>query len=232
MTNKKLRLSIGTTGGQRIVGAAFGIVFAAVGTAFVLLPLLADGMLRRLTGSEPEATFSDGSPVPREYLPPELRHSSAGGSWWDSDGFGLGPARFIGLCGIPFALIGVYMVLRILRHGAWLDGTTAHVRGALLTRSVDLASADVTAGTVAYRSNRDTLHETVHRIPTIIARDPGTGRTVTVPLQSTGLAALPPYELRALADAMTAGRSTDGRGADVYTIARQLRQMAENPLGL
>jgi hypothetical protein len=123
------------------------------------------------------------------------------------------------------------MVLRILRHGAWLDGTTASVRGALLTRSVDLATADVTAGTIAYRSNRDTAYETVHRLPTIIARDPGTGRKVTVPLQSTGLVALPPYELRALADAMTVGRSTDGRGADVHTIARQLRQMAENPLG-
>jgi hypothetical protein len=188
-------------------------------------------MLRRLTGTRTEATYSDGSPIPFDQLPPDLQHSPAG-SWWDSDGFGLGPVRFIGLCGIPFALLGIYIVLRILRHSAWLDGTTASVRGALLTRSADLATADVTAGTMAYRRNRNTAHETVYRIPTIIARDPGTGHKVTIALQNTALTALPPYELRALADAMTVGRSTDGRGADVHTIARQLRQMADNPLGL
>jgi hypothetical protein len=68
-------------------------------------------------------------------------------------------------------------------------------------------------------------------VPTLIAEDRATGRSVTIPLESGHGGQLPPFELRALADAMTVGRSTDGRDHDVHTIAGQLRAMAENPLG-
>ncbi|MGC1215738.1 MAG: hypothetical protein WA890_31335 [Micromonospora sp.] len=221
MTNERLRLSVGAASGHRAVATVAGLLFTAVGAAFVLLPLLADGLLRRLTGfGDPLPSYEEARDLPPGMLPPDLAGAPASG--------GLGPGRLVGLCGVPFVLIGLYVVLRVLRSAAWLEGTRASLRGALGTRTVDLATAEVTAGAVAHRVG----DEAVVRVPTVVARDPDTGRRITIPLQGMGLATLPPYELRALADAMTAGRSTDGRNGDVHVLAGQLRTMAGNPLGL
>ncbi len=89
---------------------------------------------------------------------------------------------------------------------------------------MDLSRAEVTVGAMTPPG------PATRSLPTLVARDPGTGRRITLPLHSPNLAPLPPSELRALADAMTTGR-TDG-DADVQTIARQLRTMSENPLRL
>ena len=220
MTNEKIRLSVGAPPGQRLFATLVGALFAVFGTAFVLLPVVADGLLRRLTGSgDPFPSYDDARDLPPGMLPPELRDAAT----TDSPGSG----RFVGLCGVPFVLLGLYLVLRVLRTAAWLEGTRASVRGALGTRTVDLATAEVTGGAVAYRTGDEALV----RVPTVVARDRGTGRRVSIPLQGMGLATLPPYELRALADAITAGRPTDGRDADAHGLAGQLRTMAGNPLG-
>lgn len=233
--NERLRLSVGAPPTQRAVGVAFALALVAFGAVFLLAPLMADGYLQRLTGWADEAPTISGdlASIPPHLLPAELQdRPSASGGWWDESRSGLGPGRFIGLVGIPVMLLGLYLVLQVLRSAAWLDGTRAQVRGALRTRTVDLSTAEVTAGAVSYRRNPDTSYESVHRVPTIIAREPGSGRRVTIALQGIGLAPLPPHELRALADAMTAGRSTAGRDGDVHTLAAQLRTMAKNPLGL
>jgi hypothetical protein len=60
--------------------------------------------------------------LPSDALPPELRGCA------DLPTAGLGPIRFVGLIGLPFALIGLYFMARILRNAAWLDGTTLRVR--------------------------------------------------------------------------------------------------------
>ncbi|MFE9688662.1 hypothetical protein [Micromonospora sp. NPDC005806] len=73
--------------------------------------------------------------------------------------------------------------------------------------------------------------DAVVRVPTAVARDRDTGRQVTIPLQGMGLDTLPPHEVRALADAITAGRPDHGRDADAHVLAGQLRTMAGNPLG-
>ncbi len=231
--NERLRLSVGAPPVQRALGVAFGLLFAAMGAAFVLLPLLADGGLRRLTGAADtcEFTADDVSGLPPDLLPPGAASCGSSGGFWGADGIGLGPLRFIGLCGIPFVLLGLYLVLQVLRTAAWLDGTTAQVRGAFGTRAVDLATAEVTAGAVHYRRQQDTVHEHVERVPTLVARDRESGRRVTIPLRGGDGGSLPPHELRALAGAMSIGRSTDGRDADVLTLAGQLRAMADNPLG-
>lgn len=222
MTNERLRLSVGAPAGQRAVAAVVGGLFTAVGVVSVLLPVLAEGLLRRMTGfGDPLPSYEDARDLPPGMLPPDLAGTS-------SSGAGPTPGRLVGLCGIPFVLLGLYLVLRVLRTAAWLAGTRASVRGALATRTVDLATAEVTAGAVARRVG----DETEVRVSTVVARDPDTGRRITIPLRGMGLAALPPYELRALADAMTAGRSTDGRDGDVHVLAGQLRTMAANPLGL
>jgi hypothetical protein len=231
--NERVRLSVGLPTGQRIFAVLFGVVFAAVGAAFVLAPLVADGLLRRLTGNEHQCTISgDPTSIAPDALPPELRDCLAQGGAFGDAGIGLGPIRFIGLCGIPFVLLGLYLALRGLRTAVWLDGTRADVRGALRIRSVDLATAEIIAGAITYRRDEGGVHDRIERVPTLIARDPGTGRKVTIALHGGPLAILPPHELRALAAAMTANRPTDGRDGDVHTIARQLRTMADNPLGL
>jgi hypothetical protein len=134
--------------------------------------------------------------------------------------------RLIGLLGIPFALLGVYLALSALRTAAWLEGSKATVRGALRTRTVDLATATVTASARTYRRNEGTSRASTERVPTITAKDPD-GTQVTIPLHALGMAQLPPQELRALAEALTANQDRDAR-----SLATQLRTMADNPLGV
>lgn len=220
MTNERIPLSVGAASGQRAVAALVGVLCTAVGAAFVLLPLVADGLLRRVGGfGDPVPSYDDVRDLPPDLLPPDLHDGATAAP---------APLRYAGLCGLPFVLIGLYLVLRVLRTAAWLDGTRASVRGALGTRTVDLATAEVRGGAVAHRIGDDG----VVRVPTLIAQDRDSGRRVTIPLQGPGLGSLPPDELRALADAITAGRPDQGRDADAHALAGRLRDMAGNPLGL
>ncbi len=217
MTNERIPLSVGAGPGQRALATVVGIVFTAFGAVFVLLPMVADRLLARLTGyGDPFPSYDDARDLPPGMLPPALHDPAVPA-----------PFRLIGLCGLPVVLLGLYLLLRVLRTAAWLEGTRASVRGAFGTRTVDLATAEVHGGTVAYQAGRDA----VVRVPTVIARDRDTARRVTIPLQGMGLATLPPYELRALADAIITGRPNSGRDADAHALAGQLRAMADNPLG-
>jgi hypothetical protein len=215
--NEKTSLSVGAGPGQRAFAAVVGVLFTAFGAVFVLLPMVADRLLARLTGyGDPFPSYDDARDLPPGMLPPALRDTAAPE-----------PLRLVGLCGLPVVLLGLYLLLRVLRTAAWLEGTRASVRGAFGTRTVDLAAAEVHGGAVAYRAGGDA----VVRVPTVIARDRDTGRRITIPLQGMGLATLPPYELRALADAMTTGRPNSGRDADAHLLAGRLRAMADDPLG-
>nr|BFE67872.1 hypothetical protein GCM10020092_011730 [Actinoplanes digitatis] len=152
------------------------------------------------------------------------------GSWFTGgSGFddGIGAMRLIGLIGIPFIVIGLYLALSALRTAAWLEGTRATVRRAFRARTVDLATATITVGALAFRRNRETSRETIERLPTLIARDPADGPTITIPLHGVGMTQLPPPELRALAQAIEANPDGDARN-----LAAQLRTMADNPLGV
>lgn len=173
MTNERIRLSVGAASGPRAVAAVVGVLFTAVGAAFVLLPMVADGLLRRVTGfGDPVPSYDDVRDLPPELLPPDLHDGATAAP---------APLRWAGLCGLPFVLLGLYLVLRV---------------------------------------------------PTLIARDRDSGRRVTIPLQGPGLGSLPPAELRALADAIAAGRPDQGRDADAHALAGRLRSMAADPLGL
>ena len=232
MINEEVRLSVGAAPWQRIVVVAFGLFFAAAGAALVLLPLLADGWLQRLIGTDSGCpSAGDLGLPPGVPLPPEVRDCGSPDRWF-SGGTGTEPIGLVGLAGIPVVLVGAYLALHALRTAAWLEGTRARVRGALRTRIVDLATAEITAGVITHRRNAGTSRESVERLPTLVARDPATGRKVSIPLHGAGSGMLPPHELRALADAMTQGRSTGGRDADVHALADQLRSTAADPLGL
>jgi len=226
---EKLRLSIGARPAQKAVGAAFGLLFAAGGAAFVALPLIADGWLRSVISADESCPSADEiSGIPDQLLPESVRDCVSNGSWF-TGGFddGIGAMRLIGLLGIPFVLIGLGMALSALRTAAWLEGTRATVRRALRAHTVDLATATITIGSFAWRRNSETLQSTTGRIPTLIARDPASGRTITIPLHGAGLAQLPSPELRALAEAIAANQDGDARN-----LATQLRTMADNPLGV
>lgn len=221
------RLSIGAPPAQKALGAAFGVLFALAGTAFVLLPLVVDGWLRNAFDADESCpSSSEISGIPPELLPPSVRECVADGSWF-TGGDGFGPMRLIGLLGIPFALLGLYLALSAVRTAAWLEGTRVTVRGALRTRTVDLATATITAGATTVRRNRDTSRAFTSQLPTLIAKDPASGRSITLPLHGVGMAQLPPPELRALAEAVATNRDRDAR-----TVATGLRAMADDPLGL
>ncbi|WP_327042728.1 hypothetical protein OG400_11550 [Micromonospora ureilytica] len=222
MTNQELRLSVGASPGQRVVAVVAGVLLAAVGVAFVAVPLFADGLLRRLTGpGDAFASYEEARDLPPGLLPSGLRDSA--------DPNQPGPSPFIGLCGLPFVLLGLYLVLRVLRTAAWLDGSRVRVRGALRTRTVDLATARVESGAVSYREADDDGPAGGPQVRAILVTDPGSTQGVTIPLRGMGLPSLPPSELRALAEAITTARPGDGRDGDAHAVVDHLHRMAERP---
>ncbi|WP_436532739.1 hypothetical protein [Actinoplanes sp. HUAS TT8] len=224
MPNEPRRLSTGSTTAARIIGAVFGLVFASFGVLF------AAGVLFTETLGPFGATSDCVKPDDVAGLPPELLPDGLDycGSWLP-DGISVFGVVAV-LAGGFFALVGLLIVLASLRgSAAWLDGASLRVRRTFGTRTVDLSTADVTAGIVTHTSSDETRTR-VRRVPTLIARDPATGRKVTLALQGTGLDRLPPPELRALADAITINRPESD--VDAYRIAQQLREMADNPLEL
>jgi hypothetical protein len=233
MINEKLRLSVGASPAGRVAGVVFGLIFAAFGATFAAGALTVGAFF----GDE-GAGFFRGDPVTCSYTDD---------SGFDPDGLGELPcpdgggwthrlftvAHLFTLIGVLVGLLGLYLVLRALRTAAWLDGTRLRVRGAVGSRSVDLATAEVWAGVTEHRSVRDEHgHTDVLRVPTLTALDRRSGRRISLPLRAPGLGVLPPYELRALADAMTYGRPEGGGHADVHAAAAQLRTLAGNPLNL
>ncbi|MFG2051250.1 hypothetical protein ACGFIW_27950 [Micromonospora sp. NPDC048935] len=218
MTNQELRLSVGASPAQRTWAVVVGVFVAAVAAAFVALPLVAGGLLGRLSGpGDPFSSYEEARDVPPGMLPPALRDSAGGAEQ-------AGPSPFVGLCGLPFVLLGIYLVLRVLRTAAWLEGSHVRVRGAFRTRGVDLATARIDVAALSHDEPGDDLPAARRRTPALIATDPVDGRRVTVALRG-----LPPSELSALADAITSARPVDGRDGDTHAVARQVRRLAERP---
>jgi hypothetical protein len=139
--------------------------------------------------------------------------------------------RAMGLCGLPFVLLGVYLLVYAWRSAIWLDATVVSKRGAFLTRRADLATAEVRMGNVSQStSHHHGPHEyrTVIRIPALVATDAQTRRTVKIPLRGQGLDLLPPHELQALAAALSVNSSAGAERA--RAIAAHLNAVAADPL--
>ena len=111
----RMKPPLGAPRASKTFGVVFGLVFAAAGAAFALLPLVADGWLRRAFGSDASCPSPDAiSGIPHDLLPPEVRECVSGGAWL-SFGDGLGPLRLLGLIGVPVMLLGLYLVFTSLR---------------------------------------------------------------------------------------------------------------------
>ncbi|HYT91334.1 MAG TPA: hypothetical protein VEL76_21660, partial [Gemmataceae bacterium] len=111
---------------------------------------------------------------------------------------------FVGLSVAIYVVSAVaYVMLGVLRTGAWLDGTTLSMRVGFRTTSVDLATADVHCGLQG---------------KTLIARDPGSGSTLTLALQGRGSVRLPSAQLRALAEAIGQGQTRTSSEEDPLVV--------------
>jgi hypothetical protein len=221
MTERSLRLSNGPGRAGRIIGVVVGVVFAAGGLLFAAMAAIGDRFLEGFGDTSRCVDPADVAGLPPYALPPDVAVCSG----WLPDHIGwFGAAGLV--VGGGFALIGLSVAMRSLRAASWLEGTVLRVRGAFRTRRIDLATADVTLGTVTQAV--DDNH--YHRVPTLVARDPASGRRVRLSLSGTGMDRLPPAELRAVAGAVTTARPVSE--VDAWRVAAHLQQMADNPLDL
>ena len=197
MGEQSLRLSNGPGVAGRVIGAVFGVVFAVGGLFFAAMAVAGDRFLDGFGGVDQCVDPGDIAGLPADALPTDV----TGCSGWLPDH--IGPLGVAGLVlGGGLALLGLSVALRSLRAAAWLEGTTLRVRGAFRSRTVDLTTAEVTVGTVTHTGE----HNRYRRVPILATRDPASGRRVRLSLGGGSMDRLPPAELRALADAMTAGR--------------------------
>lgn len=128
-------------------------------------------------------------------------------------------------CSLIVALVGLYLMLRVVRTGAWLEGSVLCVRGALRTKRRDLATTVVSGGS-RLRSGDD---RSVQKVEVIMAADPGSSRKIVLPLRGAGLAMLPAEELRMLANAITNHRTRSGPDDGAFLLAEHLRRLAADP---
>lgn len=120
----------------------------------------------------------------------------------------------------------VWAVLKLVRSGAWLEGTTLVVRSALVTRRCDLA----TTPELFLDSIAPPFLSTVGRIPRLVAKDANTRRVVRLPLRGVSGEILPPNQLRALAAAISVGVRPQPNDRDAGQVARGLTELADNPV--
>jgi hypothetical protein len=210
--NQRVRLSVGLSTPMKFAVSAFAAVFAFGGLLFAAV---AWGV-----GSLGDATAEGFGNAPIADDPFGGMETTTAVST---------VAKAFGLCGVPFVLIGLYMMAYAWRGAAWLDGTVVAKRGAILTRKADLAAADVRMGGIDHtRTHHHGVREyrTVVRIPALVVTEGG--RTLKVPLRGQGLDLLPPTELQALADALN--RNTSVSAERARAIAAHLDGIARDPL--
>jgi len=129
------------------------------------------------------------------------------------------------VCALLMVAVAVYLMLRVLRTGAWLEGSVLHVRGAVGTKRRDLSKARISGGT-QWKSTEGKAGE---RVQVIIATDPDSGKALTLPLRGAGRPILPAEQLRMLANAITNQRARSGEDDPAFVVADRLRGFARDP---
>jgi hypothetical protein len=220
-----MRLSVGASGPVKAIATVAGVLIVGVAAFFVVVTIVAGSffdVVGDFSANPPIPVPSDAPAIPGDPGPPavDLREPT---------GVIATVVRGSALCAVPFVLLAGFLVLRVLRYRAWLDGTTAVVRGAVITRRVDLATADVRGDAVRH-SETHGHYRYVYLLPALFAQDRATGEKLKIPLRGQGLKRLPSAELCALADAIMAYRHpADPAHRSATAIAAHLRQMAANP---
>jgi hypothetical protein len=210
----RVRLSVGPSLPVRLIGSVVALVFIGGSAAFMLI---AFGIGNKVTTLG--TTFDQGGTSGVDL-----------GGFDNTTGFLGAVSGLMGLCAVPFLLIGFVFMLYLWRVGAWLDGTRVSYRK-LGTRHVDLATASVTMSGVNYvhQNNVGPMQSrTVIRVPALAVAAPGSHRPLKIPLRGQGLDLLPPNELRALADALLT--NTGPESARARAVGDHLRKLADDPL--
>jgi hypothetical protein len=131
-----------------------------------------------------------------------------------------------GVALVAAATLVVYQIAVLARTGAWLEGSLLTVRR-LRTRTVDLAAArwvGLSAQTEAQHTSAGAVDVPV-RTPFLSVRDEST--TVHLRLRNGDGGLLPPHEMRALADALSAAECPGAVDAVSW-----LRAIAADPRSL
>lgn len=221
--SSRVNLSIGATTAAKVVTVVVAVFMIGVGVLAALLALGVSLFAARTTidTSVGDGAFhidEQGNLVPGPAPEPGLGLA---------DGFSA--VGVIGVvCATVVALLALYLVLRVWRTAAWLEGTVLNVRGAFTTRAADLATSLVTGGSRLQAVGAGESR-TVHRVQVLQAADPRSGKSVILPLRGAGLAMLPGDQLTALADAITRGRSRTEATEAGFVVAERLRDLARDP---
>lgn len=127
-----------------------------------------------------------------------------------------------------------WFLMWLMRTAAWLEGTWLVQRRAFTTRRCDLAAAprvDLDSAPEVQTVNGITS-PTGRRLPRLIVVDAATGRAVRLELIDPGVRRwLDPPKLRALADAILAGRRPEPLAGQAWRVASGLRAMSADPTG-
>jgi hypothetical protein len=211
-----MRLSIGASGGAKIAIVVISMFAIGIALLFVALTWFAGSLLSDFVSG----MDTSGGPVAPGDPAPDITGTA---------GVVTTVLRGSSLCALPVLAVFGFVALRTLRGAAWLEGTTAVMRGALSTRRVNLATAAVRGDTVTHTQTHGSWRY-IYSIAAVAAKDPATGREIKIPLRGQGLKRLPAAELEALAGAIMAGRRRGDAGyAEAEAVASALVQMAANP---
>lgn len=205
MSHPRVKLSIGSSAPVKLLTVVVGAIMLVIGAAVALIGY----------GFTQEGREAITSTVPDDITSNDLPSTSA--------------ETAAGITGAACALlvigVAVYLMLRVLRTGAWLEGSVLHVRGAMRTKKRDLSKAGISGGT-QWKSTEGKGGE---RVQVIIATDPDSGKALALPLKGPGRSMLPAEQLRMLANAITNQRARSGDDDPAFVVAERLRGFARDP---
>jgi hypothetical protein len=214
----RVRLSAGASTVNKVVFTVLGVFLVCFSFGFLLVGFgLAFGRQTAIGSSLPDGSWyvdENGNLVEGTQF----------------EGFDNGPLGYAGLAamlaGLLIALFAVYVVLKVVRSASWLEGSRLYQRGALRTRSANLATAEVGAGSAMQSTGSGESRNTV-AVQSLTAREEG--KTVVLPIRRAGAVVLPSDQLMMLANAITNQRTRQGDDDQAFVVAERLRDFAKDP---
>jgi len=205
MSHPRVKLSIGASKTVKLVTVVVGAIMLAIGAYVALIGYgFMLGGQEAITSTIPDDITLTDQPA----TDAEMAAGIAGA-----------------VCALLFIVLALYLVLRVLRTGAWLEGSVLHVRRLMRTRKRDLSKAGISGGTKLKSSNE----RGGERIQVVIVTDPDSGKPLTLPLTGAGKVMLPADQLRMLANAITNQRARRGPDDQAFVVAERLRKFASDP---
>ncbi len=217
----RIPLSVGAPTGMKVIFSIVGLFLVLGGAGFSLLGYgLAFGEQQVVNTSGVDGEFhidENGKLVPGP---------------GETQGFAGGVEGVFGLsfmfCSLLFVALAIFLILRVVRSAAWLEGSRLFVRGAVLTKSADLATSTLSAGSTTQATGAGDGQVAVS-VQSLSATDPETNKRVSIPVKRNGATILPSDQLSMLANAITNARTKTDDKDPAFVIAGRLRDFANDP---